>query len=50
MVPRVPRGCTAADVAADPDAICQRGDEALLLLSAVLLVQMSGKEVVREWG
>ena len=38
VVPRVPRGCTAADVTADPDATCQRGDEALLLLLAVLLV------------
>ena len=46
MVPRVPWSCTAADVAADPDAICQCRDEALLLLSAVLFVQMAGKEVV----
>ena len=46
VVPCVPRGCTAADVTADPDAIRQRGDEALLLLSAMLLVWVSDKKVV----
>ena len=50
LIPLVSRCCAVVDVTADPDTICQSRNEALLLLSAMFLVQMSDKKIVRERG